>query len=130
MLNRWVSTFADRLNEALAIRNITPAELSRLTNISEGTISNYRKGKYTPKQKRLGLFAEALNVSVSWLLGADVPMEEKPANSESDKSETNTEKTFKRKGVKIPVLGEVAAGVPIEAIEVLYKADNSRCLTA
>lgn len=142
MSDKWVSTFAERLNEALVIRKITLAELSRMTNISEGTISNYRKGKYTPKQKRLGKFAEALNVSVSWLLGADVPMEPFPKQLKSfdllpllpseltlddmgweNEGFVDSEKEMakyaasKNRGIKIPVLGEVAAGIPIDAIE-------------
>lgn len=74
MSNYLVSTFAKRLQEALDIRGITPAELSKRTGINEGTLSNYRKGKYKPKQDKLELISTALNVSAGWLLGADVPM--------------------------------------------------------
>lgn len=72
---KCLKDFSRRFNEALTVRDISAAELSRLTGIGEGAISNYKKGKYLPKQLRLATFAKILNVSVSWLLGADVPME-------------------------------------------------------
>ena len=41
-----ISNFADRLIQALQIRKISAAELSRKTGVAEGTISNYKKGVY------------------------------------------------------------------------------------
>lgn len=79
-----MDTFANRLNQALQLRGITPAELSRRIGVAEGTISNYRKGTYEPKQKRLQVIAEALQVSIPFLLGYDVPAEEEKKPSESD----------------------------------------------
>ena len=70
-----MAAFKDRLNEALSMRNITAAELSRLSGIDEGTLSNYKKGKYEPKQRKLEAIAMALNVSIAWLMGNDVSME-------------------------------------------------------
>jgi len=71
-----VETFAQRLNKALIIRGLTAADLSRKLGINEGTISQYKSGSYEPKQRRLQAIAEALNVSIPWLMGADVPMED------------------------------------------------------
>ena len=67
--------FAERLKTALEIRNISAAELSRKLDIDEGTISNYKKGRYEPKQRRLEEISTVLNVSIPWLMGADVPMD-------------------------------------------------------
>lgn len=98
--------FATRLCEALDIRHMTAAELSRKLNINEGTISQYKKGLYEPKQRRLQAIAEALNVSIPWLMGADVPMEQEILNFVPvDKIK------------KIPVLGRIACGEPILAEE-------------
>ena len=71
-----METFAQRLNKALIIRGLTAADLSRKLGINEGTISQYKSGSYEPKQRRLQAIAEALNVSIPWLMGADVPMED------------------------------------------------------
>lgn len=64
-------TFAERLCKALQLRNMTAAELSRAINVDEATLSNYKSGKYEPKQKRTDDIARALNVPIAWLMGAD-----------------------------------------------------------
>lgn len=101
-----MTDFATRFCEALEIRHISAAELSRKLNINEGTISQYKKGLYEPKQRRLQAIAEILNVSIPWLMGADVPME---------CGITNFVPLDKIK--KIPVLGQIACGEPILAEE-------------
>ena len=91
----------DRLAEALRIREMTAAELSRKSGIDKGSISNYLKGKFMPKQSAIGAMAEALHVLPSWLMGYDVPMEaalpDKPdfilkyeMLSEKDKEQVNS----------------------------------------
>ena len=69
------TTFANRLKQALKLRNMTAAELARLTNTPESVISQYKKGLYEPKQKRLQQFSEILDVSIPWLMGADTPID-------------------------------------------------------
>ena len=68
-------TFKDRLNQALAIRDMKPVELSQKTGLSKARISQYTNGVYEAKQKALYLIARALNVSEAWLMGHNVPME-------------------------------------------------------
>lgn len=64
-----MSLFSDRLNQALEMRQMSAADLSRKTGISEATISNYRKGAYDPKGARMTFIADALSVNVEWLMG-------------------------------------------------------------
>jgi len=99
-----MASFKDRLNTALELRDISPADLSAITGIGDGAISQYRNGKYQAAQRNLEKIAKALRVNIPWLMGADVPMDEHYTIA------------TKPKGVRIPVLGRVAAGVPIEAI--------------
>ena len=56
--------FNVRLVEALQLRNMKPAELSRISGISEGMISSYRHGNYKASQRNLEKLAKALNVSI------------------------------------------------------------------
>ncbi len=70
-----VSSFKDRFNKALSIRNIKPADLAKKTNISESTISQYRSGYAKPKEPKLVLLSEALDVNPVWLMGLNVPMD-------------------------------------------------------
>lgn len=68
--------FAERLTQALDLRGLSAADLSRATGVSEGTISCYKNGKYQAKQNRVYDFARALRVDPAWLMGYDVPMEQ------------------------------------------------------
>lgn len=69
----YMAEFKDRLTEALNNKNISSAELSRLADVNEGVISQYRKGAYKATQENLERLAKALDVSIAWLIGADVP---------------------------------------------------------
>lgn len=105
-----MATFAERFSEALKIRHITAAELSRKLNISEGTLSQYKKGSYEPKQKRTEALAKALNVSIPWLMGADVPM----GYYDDDRTSVQplpTDHVFMR-----PLYNSVAAGFGVPAV--------------
>ena len=104
-----MTEFKDRLHEALDMRNMTAAELSRLSGVNEGAISQYRKGSYKANQQSLEKIAKALNVSIPWLMGADV------------KSDVitipNHANIFPIETKKIPLLGKIAAGQPVMAEE-------------
>ena len=109
-----MATFADRLKEALEIRNISAAELSRKLGINEGTMSQYKAGKYEPKQRRLQEISQILSVSIPWLMGADVPMEDNQS-SINLLGIKNIIPMPKMK--KVPLIGTIACGEPILAQE-------------
>ncbi|MFR4251233.1 MAG: LexA family protein [Christensenellales bacterium] len=69
--------------------------------VSQPTISDWENGKKQPSSKSAAKLADYFNVSIDYLLGRD----------------DNPHPTSSPKGIKIPVLGRVAAGIPIEAIE-------------
>lgn len=81
MLNK-VADFKDRLEIALNIRECKPVELARKLQVTEGTISQYRKGLTEPKSDRLYQIATVLDVNPVWLLGVDVPMEIMPQSND------------------------------------------------
>jgi transcriptional regulator with XRE-family HTH domain len=51
------------------------AELCAKTGIPKSAMSQYISGAFEPKQDRIFLMADALNVNETWLMGYDVPME-------------------------------------------------------
>lgn len=63
-----------RLKTALELRQMKQSELSKLTGIGKSAISQYISGKFIPKQKALHIIAKTLDVSESWLMGYDVPI--------------------------------------------------------
>lgn len=101
-----------RIKEAMSLRNKTQAELCEMTGIPKSAMSQYVSGKFVPKQTRIYLLAQALNVNEAWLMGYDVPMERTSASSEN-----LTEKYPQLQPIpemwKIPLVGAVACGEPI-----------------
>lgn len=95
--------FKERLDEAMRIRDISAAELSRISKVNEGAISQYRAGKYKASQRSLDKLARALNVNIPWLMGADVPMTDEPS-APSLPSPAITEDT-----ITFPIVTSVAA---------------------
>lgn len=87
------------LKKIRKLKNITIKELANALNLAESTISLYENGKREPDFNTLSKISDYFNVSIDYLLGK----EELPHNS--------------KKGVKIPVLGSIPAGIALEAIE-------------
>ena len=83
-----------RLAKALAIRGMKQSELCEKTKIPKSAISQYLSGLFEPKQDRLYIIAQALNVDPVWLMGFDVPMEKANENSPSEPSLTEGEKVL------------------------------------
>lgn len=115
-----VEDFSDRLKKAMSDKQMKQVDLCNKTGIDKALISNYLSGKYKAKQDKLHKLAIALDVSEGWLMGYDVDMdrewfEEKETSEISIDNARYIETTTKT--IKIPVLGKVPAGVPIEAIQ-------------
>lgn len=72
-----MNDISSRIKHALKHRNIKAKELSEMTGISRSSISEWLSGKYEPKQDKIFIIANALNVDEAWLLGLDVPIERK-----------------------------------------------------
>lgn len=75
MYKERISTCAHRISEALSIRKMKQADLCRITKIPKSAMSQYLSGVFEPKQDRIYIMAQALNVNEAWLMGYDIPME-------------------------------------------------------
>ena len=69
-----LKTIAQRIREALDLRGMKQSDLVSATGIGKSSISTYLTGEYEPKQRNIYKIAKALDVSESWLMGYDVPM--------------------------------------------------------
>ena len=83
-----------RISKALAIRGMKQSELCEKTKIPKSAISQYVSGSFEPKQDRLFLIAQALDVDPVWLMGFDVPMEKEKKSSPSEPQLTEGEQTM------------------------------------
>ena len=90
---------------------MTMKELAAKCNVSEGTISRWESGAISDMRRdKIMLLANALQISPGVIMGWEEG-ENKQADLLSHTENQKTEKTT------IPVLGRVAAGIPIEAVE-------------
>lgn len=114
-------TFANRLKKALEYNNMKPVELANKTKINKSLISSYLSGSFKAKQDKIYIIAKTLNVNEAWLMGYDVDMDREwiEDNLNLDNVTIDNARYIETttKTIKIPVLGKVPAGVPIEAIE-------------
>lgn len=74
---KTVEPCSARIRKALSIRKMTQAELCEKAKISKSSLSEWLSGKHEPKQDKVFMLAQALNVDPVWLWGYDVPMEKK-----------------------------------------------------
>ena len=91
--------FSDSLKKARIAKGFSQQALARQLCISQQAYAQYETGRSSPNPEVLKKISEILDVSVDLLLENNIS----PSNDSS--------------GVWINVLGRVAAGVPLEAIE-------------
>lgn len=96
------NTFLELLKE----NNKKAIDVSRATGIPSSTFSDWKKGKSSPKQEKLKKIADYFGVTLEYLM-----------TGEEEPSKKHNVSTHSRHGVPINVLGRVAAGIPIEAVE-------------
>ncbi len=101
------------------IRKAEPFYPIYKVKIGRNDISQYIAGKVIPRQNKLFILAKALNVSEAWLMGYDVPKER---IEEKDETTFNIEDrllppTITEDTVTFPILGEIAAGYDMVAVE-------------
>lgn len=68
------------LEQIIKERGLTAYRLSKIIGCSQSSIANWISGKNTPNYQKISALADALNVSVDYLLGN----EEKPALEDKD----------------------------------------------
>lgn len=79
-------------------------ELCNILGISQGALSGWENGRYEPDIKSLSKMAELFDITVDELLGREVSFPDKGNHP-------------RKSGIRIPVYGDTAAGIPILAIE-------------
>lgn len=105
------------LRQVDILKMAEPYCLKHNIKLGRNDLSQYVSGKVEPGQKKLTILSLALGVSEAWLMGYDVPRN----------TDINKEFITKKKNgisIKIPVLGRVAAGIPIEAIEEIIDTEE------
>ena len=94
----------NRLKELRKSKGLTQAELGNLLGVSQNTYSYWERGKVRIDNDSLAKLASIYDVTIDYLMGRDDEQFRGAALRSSN-------------GRWIPVLGDVAAGIPIDAIE-------------
>ena len=92
--------FAQTLRKLRKSKGLTQRQLAEMLYIDCSTVTKWETGKSNPDFEKQQLLAKIFNVSIDTLLGHNDNFALRNGNF-----------------IKVPVLGYVAAGVPIEAIE-------------
>ena len=115
----------NRIDELCHEKKWSRRKLEREAGISVGSISKWVK--VTPSATNLKKVAVALEVSVTFLTGDSEYRSEKDAViarwTEEQTAGLQDEVRRIEAGIRIPVLGEVPCGIPIEAIELIDAYD-------
>ena len=97
----------NRIKQLRTQKNVTQVELAKYLGVAQNTLSYWEKGTYDIDSESLLRIADYFGVSTDYILVR------KP-----DKfTDSNLVKSPRKNGIKIPVIGTVPAGVPLEAIE-------------
>ena len=119
--------FKNRLKELRKNNHLTQKELAENLQMPTSTLANYESGNRTPNQTQLINMSKYFRVSVDCLIGKseyknafeeyDAKLGEKKLKQITDEVNFYKNLDQSKRGVKIPVLGTVAAGIPISAHE-------------
>lgn len=90
---------ANRLRQMRVSKGLNQNEVGELVGMEQSAVSKWERGATEPDHNTLRILSDYYGVSIDYLLGS------------SDDPQA------KRKGHRIPVLGDVAAGIPIDAVE-------------
>lgn len=92
--------FKKRLKELRKAAKLTQAELAGKISSAQTTIAGWESGAREPDFEMVDRLADFFGVTTDYLIGRE-----------------DTSDPARKKGVRIPVLGHIPAGIPIEAIE-------------
>ena len=107
----------NRLYERRKELGLTLEEVGNIVGVSKSTVKKWESG-YIENMKRdkISLLAKALKVSPLYIMGIDCSPEQSN-NNDYTHFQIESNQPARKKGITINVLGRVAAGIPIEAVE-------------
>ena len=101
-----MKTMNKRISDRRKELGLTLDEVAAFVGVNKGTVSRWESGEIdNMRRDKIAKLAEVLKVSPLFIMGMQ------------DTAPAAPPPRTRKKGVKIPVLGTIAAGIPIEAIE-------------
>ena len=100
-MEEYRKIFIKNLNEYLDSFQMNQADLANRLSVNKSVVSSWLSGSRYPRMNTMEKIANIFNIEKSDLI-----------EDKSEKEHTS----YHAKGIRIPVLGRVAAGIPIEAV--------------
>lgn len=104
----YTKIISHNLNRLFNEKNINREQISKDLNIGYSTLSNWLLGYNAPKMDKIQKIAEYLNVNIT-----DIITKNNINYKDVDYDIINEDDNF----IRMPIIGSVPAGIPIEAIE-------------
>ena len=105
-----MATYSERIRELRVLRGMSQQDLADRLDVNKVTISQYERGVRKPDLNALTALCDIFNVSSDYLIGKD-------DTTIRIVGKEGLERLVSARTKRIPVLGRVAAGIPIDAIE-------------
>lgn len=105
------ASFGRQLKKFRKSAQMSQTELAKLLSVSQQAVAQWEKDTSTPNPETIAKIAELLGITTDSLMGL-------PPAPRSER------------GVWIPVLGDIAAGIPIEAVEDIIDYEEIDAVTA
>lgn len=114
-----MATSTERINQIMKEKRLRQIDVLNLAKpfqekynikFSKSHLSQYVNGKSNPDNEKIFLLSKVFGVTEAWLLGYDVHRYERIEEAKINEPQIPQD-------LKIPVLGTVAAGIPISAVE-------------
>ena len=109
-------------------RGVRPSDVSRATGISSATLTNWKKGNYTPKEDKMKLIADYFGVTTDFLRTGEKTFSMTINNADVNRAirsmtgrdlrsefEEQLKTIFDELPIQIPVVRRVAAGIPFDS---------------
>lgn len=104
----------ERFKELCEREKVRPSDVSRETGIATSTLTEWKKGRYTPKADKLAKIAEYFGVSVEYLMTGEEP-EGYYINPEAAEM---AKEIFENRDLRL--LFDVAKGITPEQLKLLH----------
>lgn len=91
-------SIGDRLKALREDRDLKQEDIAKLLNVDRSTVGKWESSPSKPDYEKIVKLANYYGTTTDFILG-------------------NIDTSSKNKGVRVPVLGRIAAGIPIEAID-------------
>jgi len=109
-----------KLKELREQKRMSQAELANILDVAQQTVASWERDNSSPNYEILKKIANYFHVSTDYLLGNISPEALRAYMDEQligDGPHPAEEIQWVKRGIKIPVLGTIVAGIPLEAVQ-------------